>query len=104
MTADANGAKWAAADSNCRLPPCEDGNTTSEPQTGKGLTEADPPACTNACTDEPENDNGNPPIMPEVEGDGNPGTDPLATLAAAVAGLSAADRARLAAMLGGSSE
>jgi uncharacterized OsmC-like protein len=42
--------------------------------------------------------------MPEVEGDGNPGTDPLATLAAAVAGLSAADRARLAAMLGGSSE
>jgi hypothetical protein len=52
-------------------------------ETSKGLAETLPPVCTPVCTSEPK---------PEQ-------ADPLAPLAAALLGLSAADRARLAAML-----
>jgi hypothetical protein len=55
---------------------------------GKGLVESSPSVCTPVCTSE-----ANPPQ-----------TDPVAALAAALLGLSAADRARLAAMLVGRQE
>jgi len=52
-------------------------------ETDKGVTTGAPSRCTNGCTSE---------AKPEH-------ADPLAPLAAALLGLSAADRARLAAML-----
>ena len=77
--------EWAALDSNQRLPPCEDGNTLTEPQAGQGITADDSAACTSASRC-PTN---------RVGADGGL----VEALAALVAGLSPEDRKRLAAML-----
>ena len=69
----------------------------------KGLASTPPAACTAACTSEAENDNaGTPDADPaghQGQSEGTDQADPLAVLAAAIAGLSPADRKRLAAML-----
>ncbi len=57
--------------------------TSDASETGKGVTASEPDVCTRVCTSQGE------PKQP----------DPLAPLAAALLGLSVADRARLAAML-----
>ena len=95
---------WAAQDSNLRLPPCEDANTTTEPTEPQALTSAPSAACTSACTSEGENAHADAieaasPVLPLVA-DADQG-DPLAKLAAELAKLSLADRERLAAMLMG---
>ncbi|MGA2617834.1 MAG: hypothetical protein ABSF26_09500 [Thermoguttaceae bacterium] len=100
-------------------------NASDSPQ---GLTPTPSPVCTRVCTSEPENDNAgtlnatspaSPPQAPAPDADqGDEGEgidqggaargsstadqgDPLVKLAAALANLSPADRARLAAMLTG---
>ena len=80
---------WAAKDSNLRLPPCECVGTTTEPPTPQALTPTPSAACTAACTSEAENANA----------DALDQGDSLAKLATTLAGLSQAERERLAAML-----
>ena len=82
---------WAAQDSNLRLPPCECVSTTTEPPAPQALTPTPSAACTSACTSEAKNANA----------DATDQGDPLAKLAATLAGLSQAERERLAAMLTG---
>ena len=70
----------------------------------QALTPTLPAACTAACTSEPENANAG--TLDADQGSKSEGTDqdqgdPLAAIAAALVNLSPADRARLAAMLGG---
>jgi len=68
----------------------------------KALTSTPSDACTNACTSKPENVHDDAPDAGQDKGAGNDAADPLAKLlAAALAGLSQADRERLAAMLTG---
>ena len=105
--------KWAALDSNQRLPPCEDGGPTTQGVTESILTPTPFPVCTRVCTSEPENANADAseaaspsPPQPADADQGNVGEgieqgDRLAAIAAAIANLSPADRARLAAMLTG---
>jgi hypothetical protein len=84
-------------DSNQRLPPCEDENTTTQGVTHSALTPTPSLVCTSVCTSEPENDHA------DALDAGTPADqdDPLAKLAAALLTLSPADRQRLAAMLVG---
>ena len=107
--------KWAALDSNQRLPPCEDGGPTTEGVTDSALTPTPSPVCTRVCTNTPENANadaleaaslGTPPQAADApnadqgnEGEGIDQGAPLAAIAAAIANLSPADRARLAVLL-----
>jgi hypothetical protein len=65
-----------------------------------------PAACTSACTSEAENANAGNAETDADQGSVSEGTagkpaDPLAALAAAIANLTPADRARLVAMLAG---
>lgn len=71
----------------------------------KALTATASPACTAACTRNPENDNATAAnqagdqAAKDAEPVAGQGADSLAALAAALKGLSTADRAKLAAML-----
>jgi len=96
--------------------------TSEHPDASEGnkeLASTPPAACTAACTSEGKNVNadapqgGSPAALPQAaeplnakpgsegEGTASEAPDPLAALAAAIANLSAADRERLVAMLGG---
>jgi len=59
------------------------------------------PVCTRVCTSEAENANAGAPEGDQgQQGEGTAAADPLVAIAAAIAGLSPADRQRLAGILG----
>jgi hypothetical protein len=72
----------------------------------KGLAPTPPAACTAACTSERQIENAGAldaaSLGTPTQAAGTAHADPLTALAGAIANLSPADRARLAAMLGGS--
>jgi hypothetical protein len=71
-------------------------------ETGNGFTATPSPVCTRVCTREAENANaGSHGTDQGSVGEGTDQRDPLAKLAAAIAGLSASERERLAGMLAG---
>jgi hypothetical protein len=72
--------------------------------TSKGLTPTPSAACTRACTNKPETANaGTADAEQGNEAERIDPADPLAVIAAVLAGLSPADRGRLAKMLSGKS-
>jgi hypothetical protein len=77
-------------------------STPTEGEQGEPLTATPSAACTAACTSEAENANaGTLETHQDGKGEGAGGSpsDPLAALAAAIAGLSPGNRERLAGML-----
>jgi hypothetical protein len=118
LTTAVNGSsEWAAPGSNWRPLPCECAGSPSEGVTNQEVASTPSDACTAACTSEAENANagtaetaslGTPPDAAgpldtdqgsKGEGAADKPADPLAGLAAAIANLTPADRARLGAML-----
>ena len=88
------------ADSNRRHPRCKRGDTTTQSVTELEVTPTPSAACTAACTSKGENANADACQAGQLcEGEGIGQGDMLTALAAAIADLSPADGAKLAAML-----